>query len=276
MNTALITLSAAGARLADLLASRLGSCDTYLHRSLPCAPGTTPFASIRDLTARIFRRYAGLLYIAPCGVVMRAVAPHVQDKHSDPAVVAVDAGGRYAVSLLGGHEAGANDLALRAANAIGAEPVISTTTEALKPLIVGVGCRRGIEAKRVAAAVREALADAGAAPEQVRFIATADVKAGEEGLITAAAELGLPLRIVASAEIRGCLREFTPSALATEKINLPAVAEPAALLAGRRTRLRLPRRTYNGITVAIAEEGFPWSESDPAATWTARGGRNRR
>jgi cobalt-precorrin 5A hydrolase len=41
-----------------------------------------------------------------------------------------------------------------------------------------------------------------------------------------------------------------------EKVNLPAVAEPAALLAGRRTRLLLPKTVYHGVTVAIARESF--------------------
>ena len=55
------------------------------------------------------------------------------------------------MSLLSGHEGGANDLALQIANLVGAEPVITTTTEALKSVIVGVGCRRGTEAERIVA-----------------------------------------------------------------------------------------------------------------------------
>ncbi|TRZ49674.1 hypothetical protein D4S03_07980 [bacterium] len=43
--------------------------------------------------------------------------------------------------------------------------------------------------------------------------------------------------------------------------HLPAVAEPATLLAGRMTRFICRKRTYNGITIALAREGFPWSES---------------
>jgi cobalt-precorrin 5A hydrolase len=265
LSTALITLSTEGARLLDLLARKLNGCDIFLHDKLPSSPRAEKFGGIRELTAVIFHRYDGLLYVAPCGVVIRAVAPHIGSKHEDPAVVAMDVGGRYAVSLLSGHEGGANDLTLRAANIVGAEPVISTTTEALKPLIVGVGCRRGVEPERIIAAIRDGLHAAGAVLDQVRFLATADVKAGEEGLIAAARELGLPLRIIGSAEIRACLSEFTPSSFAAEKINLPAVAEPAALLAGRRTQLLLPKKTYNGITVAVARESFPWSESDLGA-----------
>lgn len=262
MRIALITLSAEGSRLIELLSHALKDSDIFLHEKVPPLPGAKTFGSIRELTAKIFPDYGGLLYIAPCGVVVRAVAPHLRSKHQDPAVVAVDAGGRYAISLLGGHEGGANDLAVRAANIIGAEPVITTTTETLKPFIVGVGCRRGVEAERIIAAIQEALAEAGVVPESVRFIATADVKTGEAGLLHAAEKLGLPLRIIGSAEIRASRREFALSRLVQEKINLPAVAEPAALLAGRRTQLLLARRTYQGITVAIARESFPWSESD--------------
>jgi cobalt-precorrin 5A hydrolase len=41
-----------------------------------------------------------------------------------------------------------------------------------------------------------------------------------------------------------------------EQVNLPAVAEPVALLAGRRTQLILSRRIYNGVTAAVARESF--------------------
>jgi cobalt-precorrin 5A hydrolase len=44
--------------------------------------------------------------------------------------------------------------------------------------------------------------------------------------------------------------------------HLPAVAEPSALLAGRRTPFICRKKTYNGITIAIALESFLWSESD--------------
>jgi cobalt-precorrin 5A hydrolase len=46
-------------------------------------------------------------------------------------------------------------------------------------------------------------------------------------------------------------------------VNLPAVAEPAALLAGKRTRFICRKKTYNGITIALAREGFSWSASAP-------------
>jgi cobalt-precorrin 5A hydrolase len=48
--------------------------------------------------------------------------------------------------------------------------------------------------------------------------------------------------------------QATPSAFVQRKIGLPAVAEPAALAAGRDTQLRLKRQVFDGITVAVARE----------------------
>ena len=238
--------------------------DSSRHDAGPEAPEAERFARISELTASLFPVCRGLVYAAPCGVVIRALAPLVKNKFEDPAVVVLDAGGRWAVSLLSGHEGGANDLAIRVANLTGAEPVITTTTEALKSVIVGIGCRRGTKAERIVAAVREALAGAGITLEEVRLLASADVKADEAGLLAAAETLGVPIRFLPAAEIRASTREFSHSDFVAEKVNLPAVAEPAALLAGRRTQFICRKKTYNGITIALAREGFSWSESAPA------------
>jgi len=227
------------------------------------APTAERFTRIADLTASLFPVCRGLVYAAPCGVVVRAIAPFIKSKYEDPAVVVLDAGGRWAVSLLSGHEGGANDLAIRVANLTGAEPVVTTTTEALKSVIVGIGCRRGTPAERIVAAVREALSEAGIALAEVRLLASAEIKADEAGLIAAAETLGVPIRFIAAEEIWASLREFSHSDFVAKKVNLPAVAEPAALLAGRRTRFICRKKTFNGITIALAREGFPWSESAP-------------
>ncbi len=166
----------------------------------------------------------------------------------------VDVHARYAVSLLNGHEGGANDLSLTVANLLGAEPVITTTSDAARTAIVGVGCRRGCAAQSIVEAVRYALDKADVAPDEVRFIASADIKADEPGLKQAAAELGMPLRLISSDEIRACARDFNPTPLAQKEVNLPAVAEPVALLTGKKTSLILPKTIRNSVTVAIARE----------------------
>ncbi|MET8581833.1 precorrin-3B C(17)-methyltransferase [Streptomyces collinus] len=65
------------------------------------------------------------------GAVVRLLAPLLGDKAADPGVVCVDEGGRFAVSLLGGHGGGANELACEVGELLGAEPVVTTATDAV-------------------------------------------------------------------------------------------------------------------------------------------------
>jgi len=234
----------------------LDGADIFLHEKVSESFPGRRFKSIITLTQEIFGQYDGLVYVAPCGVVVRALAQNIKDKKTDPGVVVVDAVGRFAVSLLSGHEGGANDLAIAVSNLIDGEPVITTTTEALKTVIVGIGCRRGTKAEAVIDAVDSALRAAGVERADVRLLASADIKGDEKGLLEAAGLLGMPLRFIGSEEIRSSGRAFARSDFVKEKVNLPAVAEPAALLAGRRTRLILPKMTLGAVTVAIARESF--------------------
>ena len=256
MKIALISLSDEGAHLVSGLARGFTRPDLFLHEGVSEGVNASRFSSIVTLTREVFDKYDGLVYAAPCGAVVRALAPNVNDKHTDPAVVVVDVVGRFVISLLSGHEGGANALAIRVSNILGSEPVITTTKEALKTVIVGIGCRRGTTSEAIIYAVKEALRQASAELAQVRLLASADVKADEEGLWMAADKLGIPLRLISSEEIRLSGRSFESSDLVESKVGLPAVAEPAAILAGRRARLILPKIVCNGVTVAVARESF--------------------
>jgi cobalt-precorrin 5A hydrolase/precorrin-3B C17-methyltransferase len=70
-----------------------------------------------------------LVLVAATGIAVRVIAPLLSGKHDDPAVVALDDGGRWAVALAGGHH-GANALAREVAALVGAEPVVTTATDA--------------------------------------------------------------------------------------------------------------------------------------------------
>ncbi|WP_330340814.1 precorrin-3B C(17)-methyltransferase [Streptomyces sp. NBC_00557] len=65
------------------------------------------------------------------GAVVRLLAPLLGDKTADPGVVCVDEGGRFAVSLVGGHGGGANELAREVGALLGAEPVVTTATDSV-------------------------------------------------------------------------------------------------------------------------------------------------
>jgi cobalt-precorrin 5A hydrolase/precorrin-3B C17-methyltransferase len=70
-----------------------------------------------------------LVCFLAAGAVIRLIAPLLDSKHADPAVVCVDEAARYAVALAGGHGMGGNALAARVAEVLGAEPVITTATD---------------------------------------------------------------------------------------------------------------------------------------------------
>ena len=262
MKTAFVTLSDPGALIIQQLSGDFPEAQAFLHEGVNETFAGKRFAGIVDLTREIFNSFGQIVYIAPCGVVVRSLAGNLRSKLTDPAVVVVDSGGRFVISLLSGHEGGANDLCVKVSNILGAEPVITTATEALKSVIVGIGCRRGTEEETISAAIREVLLMAGIDLEEVRFLASADIKSDEEGLIQAAERLGVPLRFIASEAIRAAAGQVQQHAFVEEKVGLPAVAEPAALLGGRRTKLIWPRTICNGVTVALARESFSWSASD--------------
>lgn len=72
----------------------------------------------------------GAVFLLATGATVRLVAPLLADKRTDPGVVCVDEARRFAVALCGGHEGGANALAARVAAVLGAEPVITTASDA--------------------------------------------------------------------------------------------------------------------------------------------------
>jgi len=257
---ALLTLSEEGAAVARHVTSRLPDASVFVQGGVSSRDGEGSFERVFDITASLVGRFDGLVYIMPAGVAVRALEGELRHKSKGPCAVVVDVGGRHAVSLVGGHEAGGNRLAVQVANILDAEPVISTTTEAGKTLIAGVGCRRGVSAFDVEGALEDAVEACGGNFAELRMLASADLKMDEEGLRQAAADLKIPLRFIGSARIRECSRDFGRSEVAERRVGLPAVAEPAALLAGTRTKLCLPKTIYGPVTVALAREDCLWSE----------------
>lgn len=87
------------------------------------------FDSIFVLTKKIFNKYNAIIFVCACGIAVRAIAPHVRSKISDPAVIVVDISGKFCISLLSGHLGGANSLTEKIAYSIDAVPVITTATD---------------------------------------------------------------------------------------------------------------------------------------------------
>lgn len=118
---AILCFSARGRALAERISRALeGDWTSELY---------APRGGLMDAVAELFPRVQALIFVGACGIAVRAVAPLVASKKTDPAVVVVDERGNFAISLLSGHIGGANALTSRIAAAIGAQSVVTTATD---------------------------------------------------------------------------------------------------------------------------------------------------
>ena len=92
----------------------------------------------RELKAKTIRRkevgqqwqkYDAFVFIGAMGICVRTIAPYVNDKHEDPAVVCIDSLGQNVISVLSGHVGGANDLTQEISGLIGGREVITTQSD---------------------------------------------------------------------------------------------------------------------------------------------------
>src|SRR3972149_706198 len=128
MKLAVVAITPKGAEVARRLRASLPAADLFLLQKLR-GEAAQPFDRLGEVVPRLFGEYRGLVFIMAVGIAVRAIAPHIRDKKQDPAVVAVDEGGHFAISLLSGPAGGANALAVEVANALGGEPALTTASE---------------------------------------------------------------------------------------------------------------------------------------------------
>ena len=84
---------------------------------------------LKDWTAAHFPTARALVYVGAAGIAVRAVAPHLASKASDPAVIAVDESGRFAIPIASGHLGGANALSREIAKITGGVAAVTTATD---------------------------------------------------------------------------------------------------------------------------------------------------
>ncbi len=145
IDTGIVAISRNGAQLARTLAASLaGEGSLYLERRLAdggdadsATTNVTPFdLPLRPVLERLFERHRRLVLFMPVGAAVRLLAPCLQHKHNDPAVVCVDDAGRFAVSLLSGHVGGGDALAEEVSRILGAAPVITSASHVMDTLAV--------------------------------------------------------------------------------------------------------------------------------------------
>jgi len=115
-----------------------------------------------------------------------------------------------------------------------AEPPAGDGVVLMRPpsLVVGMGASRGVSADEAGRLLDDALRDGGLSLDSVVAIATAQVKADEQGLIDLAGRLRVPL-VTHSAAALGQVPVPNPSEVVRSAVGVPSVAEAAALLGTR-------------------------------------------
>ena len=113
----LVGVTAAGQAAADRLAKAWPDARRYDGPAAAALP-------------RAFKECDAIVCFLAVGATVRLLAPLLNGKHEDPGVVCVDEALRFAVPVLGAHQGGGNALARRVAETLGAEPVITTASDA--------------------------------------------------------------------------------------------------------------------------------------------------
>ncbi|MGQ9903505.1 MAG: precorrin-4 C(11)-methyltransferase [Anaerolineae bacterium] len=133
----IVTLTRRGAQVGLRLSAALA--DTVLYTPARFAPPEGEIApterrvpyneSVRQTLHSAFQTHTALICVMASGIVVRELGPLLSNKRDDPGVVVVDEQGHFAISLIGGHLGGANELARRVAECLGGQAVITTASD---------------------------------------------------------------------------------------------------------------------------------------------------
>lgn len=118
---AIIAVTEKGKNTAEKIALELENVDVFFQKR-----------GIKELTGELFNKYECIIFVSACGIAVRCISPFLKSKFEDPAVLVVDDNGNNVISLLSGHIGGANEITLKIADILNANPVITTSTDANK------------------------------------------------------------------------------------------------------------------------------------------------
>ena len=118
---AIIAVTEKGKNTAEKIASELENVDVFFQKR-----------GIKELIGELFNKYECIIFVSACGIAVRCISPFLKSKFEDPAVLVVDDNGNNVISLLSGHIGGANEITLKIADVLNANPVITTSTDTNK------------------------------------------------------------------------------------------------------------------------------------------------
>ncbi|MGK4007865.1 cobalamin biosynthesis protein [Sorangium sp. So ce1036] len=130
-----------GIDIARRLVPGLPGADLYVSQKLfgEAPEGARPLPlPMGPLLTEAFTAYDCHVFVISVGAVVRMIAPLLKNKKVDPAVVCVDDAARFSICVLSGHVGRGNAFTERVAALLGAQPVVTTASDALGTLTVDI------------------------------------------------------------------------------------------------------------------------------------------
>ncbi|NML40411.1 precorrin-4 C(11)-methyltransferase [Chitinophaga sp. G-6-1-13] len=127
-NIAIIASTDRALQLATTICEALPEAAIFTTRAQESAD-VTQILSIAAFLDDNFHAYTSFVFIGALGICVRSIAPFIQDKKVDPAIVNLDDHGYFVQPVLSGHLGGANTLARQIARTLGAQAVITTSSD---------------------------------------------------------------------------------------------------------------------------------------------------
>lgn len=122
MKVAIVSVSDKGKKLAVTIKEKMDNDSTIIKADVF-------HKNVKKYLKIAFYEYDAIIAVMACGILIRSIAPYIESKTSDPAVLNIDDNGNFVISTLSGHLGGANSLTNKIAALIGATPVITTSSD---------------------------------------------------------------------------------------------------------------------------------------------------
>ena len=131
MKIAIVSVSKKGKKLAFDLKEKLNSDSTIIKTDLY-------HKNVKEIFPIVFQEYDAIIAVMASGILIRSIAPLLNSKVTDPAILNIDDNGNFVISTLSGHLGGANKLTNKISKLINATPVITTSTDVNKKLGIDI------------------------------------------------------------------------------------------------------------------------------------------
>jgi cobalt-precorrin 5A hydrolase len=123
-----------------------------------------------------------------------------------------------------------------------------------KKVVVGIGCRRGKECRKIFEGMKKSIEDLNIDISRINMLSSAEIKKDEEGILELSEKLNIPVNFVELDKLKlFTSNDVQKSEFVKSKFGIYGVCEPSALItAGFDSKLVYKKTSYDGVTISVA------------------------